>query len=293
MGRPEEALAVLDQHRDQTDAIAPAAQRAALAGIEARCLRLTGRPEEAVAEAERAVAIVLGSDDDHELMLQLEELAACQEAAGDSTSALATAREVKARMWTIHQRQTRQLVQEVWGRADFLRDKATLQSQAAEASRKADEDALTGMGNRRMLERFLRSEAPGQRQLALIVADVDRFKEINDTFGHPIGDAVLRRIGHLLRDEMRPRQVAVRYGGDEFVVALLGVDVEAATGFAERLRRSIEELDWNMLSPGLRVTVSEGVAFGARRDSTAVFSAADAALYAAKRAGRNSVVTAP
>jgi two-component system, cell cycle response regulator len=292
-GRAEEALEVLDRFRDQTSGIEPAAQRAALAWIEARCLRLAGRPEKAVIEAERAVAIARYSDDDHEFMLALEELSACQEAAGDSDGALATAREVKASMWTIHQRQTRQLVQEVWGRADFLRDQATLQSQAAEASRRADEDALTGIGNRRILERFLRNEAPGQHQLALIAMDIDHFKEINDTLGHRIGDDVLRRIGHLLRDEMRAHQVAVRYGGDEFVLGLLGVDPQAAADFAERLRRRIEELDWNMLSPRLRVTVSEGVASGARRRSRAIYSAADAALYAAKRAGRNTVVTAP
>ncbi len=293
LGRGEEALAVLDQFRDQTSGIAPAAQRAALAWIEARCLRLAGRPEKAVIEAERAVAIAQYSDDDHELMLALEELAACQEAAGDSNGALATAREVKASMWTIHQRQTRQLVQEVWGRADFIRDQATLQSQAAEASRRAGEDAVAGIGNRQILERFLRNEAPGQHQLALIVIDIDHFKEINDVFGHRIGDDVLRRIGRLLRDEMRAHQVAVRYDGDEFVLGLLGVGLPAAADLAEQLRRTIEELDWNMLSPGLRVTVSQGVASGARRGSTAVFSAADAALSAAKSAGRNTVVTAP
>lgn len=292
-GRAEEALEVLDQFRDQIGGIATAAQRAALAWIEARCLRLAGRPEKALAEAERAVAIAQFSDDDHELMLALEERAACQEAAGDLSSALATAREVKATIWTIHQRQTRQLVEEVWGRADFMRDQATLQSQAAEASRRAGEDALTGLGNRQILERFLRNEAPGQHQLALILIDIDHLRAINDTFGQRIGDDVVRRIGRLLRDERRALQVAVRYGGDEFVLGLLGVDLQAAADLAERLRRRIEELDWNILSPGLRVTVSQGVASGARGDSTAVFSAADAALSAAKSAGRNKVVTAP
>jgi diguanylate cyclase (GGDEF)-like protein len=174
-----------------------------------------------------------------------------------------------------------------------MRDQATLQSQAAEASRRAGEDALTGIGDRRILERFLRNEAPGQHQLVLIVIDIDHFKEINDTFGHRVGDDVLRRIGRLLRDEMGAHQVAVRYDGDEFVLGLLGVDLQAAADFAERLRRRIEELDWNMLSTGLRVTVSQGVASGARGRSTAVSSAADAALDAAKRAGGNTVVTAP
>ena len=293
LGRAEEGLAVLDQFRGQTGDIALAAQRAALAWIEARCLRLAGRPAEAVVAAERAVAIARYSDDDHESMLALEELSACQEAAGDIDSALATARDVKASIWTIHQRQTRQLVQEVWGRADFLRDQATLQSQAAEASRRADEDALTGIGNRRILERFLESETPEPQQIAIIVVDIDHFKKVNDTYGHPIGDAVLRRIGHLLRDEMRPHEVAVRYGGDEFVVGLLGVDMDAAAGFAERLRRRIEELDWSVLAPMLRVTASLGVASGARHGWKAVFSDADAALYDAKRGGRNAVSTAP
>jgi diguanylate cyclase (GGDEF)-like protein len=183
-------------------------------------------------------------------------------------------------------------VQEVWGRADFLRDQANLRAEAAEAGRKADEDALTGIGNRRILERFLDSESPGRQKLALIVIDVDHFKETNDSFGHRVGDDVLRRIGQLLRDEVRAHQMAVRYGGDEFVLAMLGVGMPAAADFAERLRRRIEEMDWSELSPGLRVTVSQGVAVGPRRHSTALLAAADAALYAAKRGGRNTVVVA-
>ncbi|MGZ6267330.1 MAG: diguanylate cyclase [Candidatus Limnocylindrales bacterium] len=292
LGRPGEALAVLDQFRDRVGDITPAAQRAALAGIEARCLRLSGQAEKAVIEAERAVAIVSVGGDDHELMLQLDELADCQEAAGDAGAALATAREAKARMWTIHQRQTRQLVQEVWGRADFVRDQATLQFQATEASRRADEDALTGIGNRRILERFVVGEAPEQNQLALIVVDVDHFKQINDSFGHRVGDNVLRRMGQLLKEEMRSHQVAVRYGGDEFLLGLLGTDLAAAAAFAERLRGRIEELDWSAIASGLRVTASLGASAGDRRLWRAVYSAADTALYAAKDAGRNAVSTA-
>jgi diguanylate cyclase (GGDEF)-like protein len=92
---------------------------------------------------------------------------------------------------------------------------------------------------------------------------------------------------------MRAHQVVVRYGGDEFVIALLGVDLPAAAGFAERLRREFEELDLSTLASGLRVTASQGVASGARRRWRSVLAAADTALYAAKRAGRNVVVTAP
>jgi diguanylate cyclase (GGDEF)-like protein len=262
LGRPQDALAVLDKYRDQSSGLAIAAQRAAIAWVTARCLRLDGQADRALAEAHRAVSIAQDSNDDQAWMEALEELAAAQEAVGDSNGALATAREVNARIWTIHQRQTSQLVKEVWGRADFIRDQGTFQSQAAAASRRADEDALTGIGNRRVLERFLRNEAPGQHQLALIVIDVDNFKVINDTFGHGIGDDVLRRIGRLLRDEMRDNQVAVRYDDDEFVLGLLGVDLSQAVSFSERLRRRIEELDWSALAPTLRVAASQGGAAG-------------------------------
>jgi diguanylate cyclase (GGDEF)-like protein len=292
-GRPEEGLAVLDGQRGGNHRVASEAQRAALAWVEARCQRLAGRPELAVVEAERAVAIAHASDDDHELMLALEELAACQEAAGDGVGALATAREVKARMWTIHQRQTRQLVQEVWARADMVRNQTALQSQAAEAKRRAEEDALTGIGNRRVLEQFLADASADSGDVALVMIDIDRFKGINDTFGHRTGDLVLQRLGTLLRDEMRPRQVAVRYGGDEFVLGLLGVSRTAAASFAERLRERAEGLDWSTLAPGLQVTISAGVASGPRLDWRTVLSAADDALYNAKRSGRNVVVTAP
>jgi tetratricopeptide (TPR) repeat protein len=162
LGRPQEALAVLDQYRDQSSGLAIAAQRAAIAWVMARCLRLDGQADRALTAAHRAVSIAQDSDDDQAWMEALEELAAAQEAAGDSDGALATAREVNARIWTIHQQETRQLVQEVWGRADFIRDQATLQSQAAEASRRAGEDAMTGLGNRQMLERSSRTKRRGR-----------------------------------------------------------------------------------------------------------------------------------
>jgi len=291
-GRVEEAIAVLNQFRDQTGDIAPTAQRAALAWIEARCLRLAGQAEKAVIEASRAVTTAKASGDDHELMLALEELTASQETAGDLGGALATAREVKARMWTIHQRQTKQLVQEVWARSDLLRDQRNLESQAAQASRSAEEDPLTGIGNRRMLERVLRDDATAHSELALIIVDIDHFKDVNDTFGHELGDAVLTRVGRLLRDQIRAGQAAVRYGGDEFVLGLPGVALTPAAGFAERIRRAIEALQWAELAPGLEVTASHGVACGPVSRWRAVLSAADAALYAAKRDGRNTVATA-
>jgi diguanylate cyclase (GGDEF)-like protein len=174
---------------------------------------------------------------------------------------------------------------------DLERDRSNLQTQAAEATRSAEEDALTGLGNRRLLERFLAEEEVRHSEVACIIADVDSFKEINDAFGHDVGDAVLRQIGQLLSRRTRSGQLAIRYGGDEFVVALPGVNMAGASGFAERIRLAVSELDWTAVAPGLHVTVSLGVACDPARDWQATVSAADGLLLAAKRRGRNAVVT--
>ncbi|HEY5049713.1 MAG TPA: GGDEF domain-containing protein [Acidothermaceae bacterium] len=291
LDRVDEALQVLDRFWDEANADTPANHYADLTWVEARCLRLAGRVEEALAAARRDVRIIETSDDEHDLMLALEELAACEEAAGDLQSALAHTREVAVHMWAIHQRQTRQLVQQVWARVDMERDRTSLQAEASEAARSADEDALTGIGNRRVLERFLRDEAATETEIACVIVDIDSFKAINDTFGHDIGDAVLCQIGRLLSTNTRPGQVAVRYGGDEFVVAMPGVAPAGAHGFAERLRLAVCNIDWTAVAPDLHVTVSLGVACGPAKGWPVTFTAADGRLLAAKRQGRNAVVT--
>ena len=267
-------------------------ERAAVTLVEARCLRLAGREEEALAAARRGVEIVEGSNDEQELVLALEELVACEEAAGDLKNALAHALEAKGHMSAIHHRQTRQLMQQLWTRVDLERDHRTLQTRVTEAARSAEEDALTGVGNRRLLERFLGEEEVRQAKVACIIADIDSFKEINDTFGHDVGDAVLCQVGQLFASKARSGQQVIRYGGDEFVVALSGVDLVAAHGFAERLRLAVSRLDWAAVAPGLQVTVSLGVACGPAKGWRLAFAAADGRLLDAKRHGRNTVVTA-
>jgi diguanylate cyclase (GGDEF)-like protein len=129
-----------------------------------------------------------------------------------------------------------------------------------------------------------------QSNLACIIADIDSFKEINDTFGHGVGDIVLCQVGRLIASKARSGQQVIRYGGDEFVVALPGVDVEAARGFAERLRLAVFELEWGLVARDLHVTVSLGVACGPAKSWRVAFAAADGRLLAAKRQGRNTVV---
>ena len=108
------------------------------------------------------------------------------------------------------------------------RERRQLEERAVAAVRSAEEDALTGIGNRRRLKRFLDDAAETSATLALVIADIDLFKEINDTFGHELGDTVLRALGELLATETRSGQVVVRYGGEEFVFAMLGAERAAA-----------------------------------------------------------------
>lgn len=153
-------------------------------------------------------------------------------------------------------------------------------------------DALTGVANRRAFDEGL------VRQLALttcggtfalVIVDIDHFKAVNDRYGHPTGDAVLRWLGGLLRAATRQGDIVARYGGEEFAAILPGTDAEGAIRWAERLRRAVRD----ELPPGVdtSVTISAGVAQGITDDDdSAVVARADRALYAAKRGGRDRVV---
>ncbi|HEV2743773.1 MAG TPA: diguanylate cyclase, partial [Rubrobacter sp.] len=158
------------------------------------------------------------------------------------------------------------------------------------------QDALTSLGNRLRLTEDLqtlqsRAERYGHTY-ALVVCDVDFFKAYNDRYGHLAGDDVLRRVAATISSALRNGDSAYRYGGEEFLIVLPEQNAEAAAHTADRLRRAVEELGIpHADSPpvGL-VTISAGVAMSAgMEDADALLKAADAALYAAKKAGRNRV----
>ncbi|TME21937.1 MAG: diguanylate cyclase [Chloroflexi bacterium] len=162
----------------------------------------------------------------------------------------------------------------------------------------ATTDAMTGVANHRELEAYLDRELQRSRKtrepLALIMCDLDHFKEINDTVGHPAGDAVLRHLTRqILVPAVRPKDLVARYGGDEFVLVLRGADSRAALAVAERIRRTIGGqavlLDGKAVS---NLSLSLGIAMFPRDGDTreALVQAADQALYVAKRTGRNRVV---
>lgn len=164
--------------------------------------------------------------------------------------------------------------------------------------RQALVDGLTGLGNRRQAEERLHAEvARASRNgdpVALIIGDLDHFKGVNDRHGHPAGDAVLREFARLLRDATREIDLAARWGGEEFAVLLPGTDADGAVVVAERVRaRLADQVVLTAEGAPVQVTASFGVAaFPDSESETALLAAADAALYAAKRGGRNRVVSA-
>ncbi len=158
--------------------------------------------------------------------------------------------------------------------------------------RDAECDGLTGLLNRRALERSAQARVERRERFGVLFVDGDRFKLINDGYGHLVGDRVLISIAEMLRAGLRPGDAVGRYGGEEFVALVAGAGPEAARLVAERLRKSIETLEPPKPGPE-RISVSIGTAvFDPRHaeDVQSVFRRADVALYAAKRAGRNRVV---
>jgi diguanylate cyclase (GGDEF)-like protein len=170
----------------------------------------------------------------------------------------------------------------------------------AELERLSVTDELTGLANRRRLtseleREALRSERNG-RAFAVVMLDVDRFKVFNDTYGHPAGDAVLKRLARLLRENAREMDTVARYGGEEFLLILPETDAATAALVAERIRRSAERDRFTPenASAEVNVTLSIGYAlFPAHANTTAgLIEAADRALYRSKQEGRNRVTVA-
>jgi diguanylate cyclase (GGDEF)-like protein len=157
-------------------------------------------------------------------------------------------------------------------------------------------DALTGLYNRSF---FLNQVGPLAEfnavrglGLAVLMLDIDHFKRVNDTFGHDVGDHVLREVASVLRDATRPEDLVARYGGEEFILALPVAAFDQASGRAERIRSTLAERRIVADGFSLRVTASLGLAFAPPdrlSSASAMITAADRLLYQAKHTGRNRV----
>jgi diguanylate cyclase (GGDEF)-like protein len=158
-------------------------------------------------------------------------------------------------------------------------------------------DDLTGSFNRRcimgMLDEEIASAHRSKTTCSIALIDLDWFKRINDTYGHPTGDEVLRTFAITVFANIRPNDKFGRYGGEEFLLLLPDTQNEGAARILDRLRAIIADLDWSAFSPGMLVTISAGVATLQPNETPDVILArADSALYAAKARGRNRIASA-
>jgi diguanylate cyclase (GGDEF)-like protein len=165
-----------------------------------------------------------------------------------------------------------------------------------EINRLATIDGLTGLINHRTFQRgfdvMLLREERRSGALSLLLCDIDHFKKINDSHGHPFGDKVLKEVAGILRKAARGVDLAARYGGEEFVLVLEGSGEQGGLQMAERIRQEIEKMVLHNESGPVRVTLSLGLAVYPDHgtDKERLISRADQALYRAKKQGRNRVV---
>lgn len=172
-----------------------------------------------------------------------------------------------------------------------------LRQRLAKAEQDATRDALTGLANRRLFDSSLQRAAlragADKSPLCLAMLDIDHFKKFNDTYGHPVGDHVLRLFAMVLKESIKGRDTAARYGGEEFAIILPGASLSGAVSLAEQIRMVLEQRPIMNRSTGKRlgvVTCSIGVAqYRPGEPVGDLLERADKALYAAKRDGRNCV----
>ncbi|MEQ1754450.1 MAG: GGDEF domain-containing protein [Micropepsaceae bacterium] len=180
-----------------------------------------------------------------------------------------------------------------------MKEVGNLRSRMETIRKESLSDALTGLANRRCFDVRMSEAAQEARSqakpLCIVMGDVDHFKRFNDTFGHAIGDQVLRLVGQCFQSNVKGRDLAARYGGEEFVVILPDTSLANALTLADQIRKSVESKKIVKRSTGEdlgSVTLSLGVAeFAPNEDIADVINRADACLYAAKREGRNRVLT--
>jgi diguanylate cyclase (GGDEF)-like protein len=159
-------------------------------------------------------------------------------------------------------------------------------------------DPLTGLLNRRYFNELSEKETTRARRhrlsFAVLMLDIDHFKRINDTFGHPVGDLVIKTLAQVCNKALRPNDILARYGGEEFILTLPHTDEEGARVVAERIRQATQEIELAAPNDQVRFTVSIGISiYTEDLPFERLVGRADEALYKAKEGGRNRVITFP
>jgi diguanylate cyclase (GGDEF)-like protein len=288
---PQAVLSELRAALEEAESTRSSSERAEVATAIARALRALGRRDEAVAAARVAVEVTAGSIDwqvtagAHYLLVELKAEAGLP----DAEEGRAYGRLLSDVLWQQH-------LQTLQGARSAL-DVERLQRRNETATRAAREDSLTGLGNRRALDEALvrlERNVDGERQEhSLVLFDLDAFKSVNDTYGHLVGDEVLKEVARTLRSCARRADLLVRLGGDEFVVLAAGATELEAAALAARIHAAIDSADWTGIARGLQVHISIGLAAtGAGTHVTDLIGAADASMYADKRRHRVGVAAA-
>lgn len=174
-----------------------------------------------------------------------------------------------------------------------------IEKQQKQLEKMAYYDPLTDLPNRRMLDRMIKGEFSSieysNHETVIMILDVDNFKKVNDTYGHPAGDSVLKQLADLIKNSIRESDTVFRFGGEEFIILFPRTSIEAGCAFAERLRKVIMEKTFTVGASTLQITCSLGVSLLDDLNSEILGSyyfLADRALYSAKKSGKNRVEVA-
>jgi diguanylate cyclase len=278
-GAPDEAIALVEEHLLPLRAQGLRHEARLLHIAYGSALHVLGDPRGAYREMTAAMELAEHTGQRLIIRYELARIAAATDPSEATRTMLDTLREQVALLWR-QRLDRRQMLRQA-------RRRAELEAARDRAEDVAVSDALTGLGNRRAFDARLDRAGRGT---ALILVDVDHFKNINDTFSHGVGDRVLHAVADVLRAHCRQGEVAVRFGGDEFAL-FLDADLPAAAAVGKRIRVAVNSYDWDTLMPGLRVTLSMGAAaYAEGMCGPDLFDHADRQLYAAKRQGRDLVV---